>query len=602
MGIDEGQYVMSFESRDGKPIAQRVTPASEADSYVISGLTRDGKTAAISVSPVTDSDQICISALTRDGKAAALRFAGGKTVILFPRMISDATSSTIAKDCSMLVLFDYPTTRDRLYYSNIMFTNQRNFTPTESELWRDLFGTSETEITMQIRLVSGDGTLFLPFTATPAPIVDGLPTIEKDASLTAFGASAFSKMRYGMASGVSKEDIELQFVVKLKVSEEIIEDVTRTISVVKLSSVTFAPSAGGDAHRVGSKDLGNGVVFDEIVLNRFFSDWTADDPDNWAVTGESGSDPEVSEVGPSSTHGGAGTGACNIFTTGGAISIDQTVAGLEVGKNYEVYVNLSATAGGTLRVFDDANGQFDFEISADEISSTKFTCTNSTIKIKVENSTDSVDATITTLIVTRVDYFVDSLEDYLNTPTFSAGLPTTAGNYFSSYSMLQSAIFAVDASEIPDIEYFVFRVTISDSISPDSKVFLRGYDPLLDNTTSEMIDNSSEPILEIPMSYFFMPSGQTTAGAQNDDFVSVNGITEGVIEISALGKSRIFTVDKNFPGDPAKQAKFVITQSNLETGFVKKDLVFVVDAGGIDNSVNFSNPIRVTTGSFGKLS
>jgi len=599
MGIDEGEYVMSFESRDGKPIAQRVTPASTEDSFAISGLTRDGKTAAVSVSPVTDSDQIAISALTRDGKAAALRFVGGITIILFPKTIADATSSTAGIDCSMLVMFDYPTARANLYRSNIMFTNQRSFTPDDEEFWKDVFGTSETEITMQVRLVSGGGTLFLPFSATPAPIIDGLPTVEKDASLTTVGASAFNTMRYGMAAGVSKEDIELQFVVKLKISGEILEDVTRTISVVKLAGISPTFGTPANAHKFGKKDLGTGFIFDLIVLNSLFSNWTADDPDDWAVTGESGTDPEVSEVSSGQTHGGTGSNACNIFTTGGSISIDQTVTGLEVGKNYEVYINLSATAGGTLRVFDDANGQFDFTITSVAEISEKFTCTNSTIKIKIENSTDSVDVTITTLNVTRVDYFDDALADFLNSPTFSASLPITAGNYFESYSMIPRA--QVNSADVSDIEYFTFKITIEDIGSQDTETAIRTYDAFLDNTTSEMIDNASDPIVTLDTDYFFMPSGQKLPSVQHQDFDKSQGETEGIIEISATGKSRIATSGKFSSGDSTLVAKFTVTPTSLNTRISKLDLSFVISAAGGGNTVNFSRPIRILSGAFGKL-
>ena len=59
----------------------------------------------------------------------------------------------------------------------------------------------------------------------------------------------------------------------------------------------------------------------ELITNGDFAAWTGDDPDNWTIIGESGSDPEVSEVGSDEGHGGASTGSCNIYTTGASIYI-----------------------------------------------------------------------------------------------------------------------------------------------------------------------------------------------------------------------------------------------------------------------------------------
>lgn len=80
----------------------------------------------------------------------------------------------------------------------------------------------------------------------------------------------------------------------------------------------------------------------ERVLNGNFSSWTSDDPNNWTVTGESGSDPAVQQVNPVTTHGGGGSGACNIYCSSSAatVSISQNI--LTIGKTYKVTLDVTA--------------------------------------------------------------------------------------------------------------------------------------------------------------------------------------------------------------------------------------------------------------------
>lgn len=82
---------------------------------------------------------------------------------------------------------------------------------------------------------------------------------------------------------------------------------------------------------------------DELLVNPSFDDWAGGNPDNWPVTGESGSDPEVSEVGAALLHGGGGTGNCNLYTTSAALSISQAV--LTSGTRYKVVLVIGAVDG-----------------------------------------------------------------------------------------------------------------------------------------------------------------------------------------------------------------------------------------------------------------
>jgi hypothetical protein len=56
----------------------------------------------------------------------------------------------------------------------------------------------------------------------------------------------------------------------------------------------------------------------EMLQNGSFASWTADDPDNWTVGGESGSDPEVCEVATGEAHADCGTpggGFANLYSS-----------------------------------------------------------------------------------------------------------------------------------------------------------------------------------------------------------------------------------------------------------------------------------------------
>ena len=86
----------------------------------------------------------------------------------------------------------------------------------------------------------------------------------------------------------------------------------------------------------------------DLVTNGDFSAWTADDPDGWQVGGESGTDPEVSEVGADEGHGGAGTGALNFKTTGAGIDIKQTI--LTVGKRYRMSLDVTNVVSGSIKL------------------------------------------------------------------------------------------------------------------------------------------------------------------------------------------------------------------------------------------------------------
>lgn len=84
----------------------------------------------------------------------------------------------------------------------------------------------------------------------------------------------------------------------------------------------------------------------ELLANGNFASWTGGNPDGWTVTGESGSDPEVSQVGADASHGGSGTGSANLYSTGTTLSISQGGI-LTVGRTYVVTLSFKTLVEST---------------------------------------------------------------------------------------------------------------------------------------------------------------------------------------------------------------------------------------------------------------
>lgn len=91
----------------------------------------------------------------------------------------------------------------------------------------------------------------------------------------------------------------------------------------------------------------------ELLTNGDFSAWTGDNPNSWTVTGESGSDPMITQV---ASGGGAGTGAARLYSsaTASAPILRQTI--LTADLWYEIGVNLTAFTSGSSTVQSFSGG------------------------------------------------------------------------------------------------------------------------------------------------------------------------------------------------------------------------------------------------------
>jgi hypothetical protein len=98
------------------------------------------------------------------------------------------------------------------------------------------------------------------------------------------------------------------------------------------------------------------------LLNPFFSDWTADDPDDWAVT-EDLVNTEVCEVATGEAHADCGTPGgehCNMWRSGGASRVFMTQNTLTAGRFYLFTIDVDTHVSGSMELRDGSGGyQFD---------------------------------------------------------------------------------------------------------------------------------------------------------------------------------------------------------------------------------------------------
>lgn len=164
-----------------------------------------------------------------------------------------------------------------------------------------------------------------------------------------------------------------------------------------LSQYDSTVTDSGDLSVELSAGLNNNltVIGSELITNGGFSAWTGDNPDGWSVGGESGSDPEVSEVDAGQSHGGTNVtgGFCNIFSTSSPVNITQLIT-TEIGKNYELTVDVNTIATGSLAVLDEANGDFSEIYRVVGSKKLIFTATTTSTQIRLKRSTSSSDITL----------------------------------------------------------------------------------------------------------------------------------------------------------------------------------------------------------------
>lgn len=124
----------------------------------------------------------------------------------------------------------------------------------------------------------------------------------------------------------------------------------------------------------------------ELVTNGSFATWSGGNPASWTVTGESGSDPEVSEVGADKGHGEGGTGLCNLYTSSTTtVSISQTI--LTVGQRYECRLTVSKVKAGGV-VVKNGTTAVSVKFSLPGVKVFTFTAVAPTLVIETSGASD----------------------------------------------------------------------------------------------------------------------------------------------------------------------------------------------------------------------
>lgn len=165
----------------------------------------------------------------------------------------------------------------------------------------------------------------------------------------------------------------------------------------------------------------------ELLTNGDFSAWTSDDPDGWTVSGESGSDPAMSEVGSGEDHTGPGSGSANYYSTATPMYMHQSPSTVGAWYQHESVVSyaLNSNLGwrwGFIGNHALGNGT---NVDTDRASSAQFTLIRQSLP--VDTTLDSISLKQLTLS-TLYAYTTGTASDQTALAKINAGgIGTQAG-------------------------------------------------------------------------------------------------------------------------------------------------------------------------------
>lgn len=125
----------------------------------------------------------------------------------------------------------------------------------------------------------------------------------------------------------------------------------------------------------------------ELLTNGDFASWSGDNPASWSVTGESGSDPHVNEVGAGESNGGTGTGTANLYSSDtDTIAISQNI--LTSGLTYRCELNIDTAITGAIGVYSGTTLVSPILYTLTGAKAFYFVADSSTFKIQSSGATD----------------------------------------------------------------------------------------------------------------------------------------------------------------------------------------------------------------------
>ena len=136
------------------------------------------------------------------------------------------------------------------------------------------------------------------------------------------------------------------------------------------------------------------IISQNLILNGTFAAWSGDDPDNWTVATESGSDPMVTES----------SGKARLYhSSGGDIRIQQDV--LTIGKQYYYSFDITASSAGNLRLESGSGVAYASGISSVATHTGYFTADHAQFRIRRGTASTGTDITIDNVEVYEVESF-----------------------------------------------------------------------------------------------------------------------------------------------------------------------------------------------------
>lgn len=145
----------------------------------------------------------------------------------------------------------------------------------------------------------------------------------------------------------------------------------------------------------------------ELVTNGNFDTWSGDNPSSWTVTGESGSNPYVNEVGGGQGQGGAGTGMANLYTTSAALSIAQTI--LTPGTRYICVLDIDGVYGIGGVVVKSGSTAVSPVYHEGGRKTFSFYATSTSFVIAADNGNGTVDVTLASVSVKSTERYANAV-------------------------------------------------------------------------------------------------------------------------------------------------------------------------------------------------
>lgn len=130
----------------------------------------------------------------------------------------------------------------------------------------------------------------------------------------------------------------------------------------------------------------------ELLADTGFDNWSAGSLVDWQTSGESGSDPVVTEVGVGEGSGGSGSGYANLYTTGNPLAIIQSV--MTSGLTYKCILTIDTVVEGGIRALSGSTVVSPVTFTTPGVKTFYFVADDSFFSIETVGETDITLASV----------------------------------------------------------------------------------------------------------------------------------------------------------------------------------------------------------------